>query len=88
MANYILDIVKSQQLTYEQKVNALAHAAEDTLSVIPKTAAAQKYFATGAICNLFEGEAPYRPRYIMPDYDKAVKNGVNFLELAPPTDLD
>ncbi len=88
MANNILDIVKSQKLTYEQKVNALAHAAEDTLNVIPKTEAAQKYFATGAICNLFEGEAPYRPRYIMPDYPKAVREGVKFLELEPPTDLD
>lgn len=88
MANNILDIITSRKLTYEQKVNSLAHAAEDTLYVIPKTEEAQKYFATGAICTLFEGEAPYRPRYIMPDYAKAVKNGVKFLELEPPTDID
>lgn len=88
MANNILEIVTSQKLTYEQKINALAHAAEDTLDVIAITPEAQRYFETGAICNLFEGQAPYRPRYIMPDYDKAVREGVKFLELEPPTDLD
>lgn len=88
MANNILDIITSQQLTYEQKLVSLAHAAEDTLSVLNITPQAQRYFDTGAICNLFEGQAPYRPRYIMPDYEKAVREGVKFLELEPPTDLD
>lgn len=88
MENKIYELVTSKKLTYEQKVNALAHAAEDTLSVIPMPERTRYYFEKGVICNLNEGNAPYRPRYIMPDYDKAVKNGVKFLELAPPTDLD
>lgn len=88
MGNKIYDIVVSRELTYEQKVNALAHAAEDTLNVIPVSERTQYYFEKGIICNLNEGQAPYRPRYIMPDYDKAVKNGVTFLELNPPKDLD
>lgn len=86
--NNILNIVKSQQLTYEQKVVNLAHAAEDTLDVLPMPEDTKHFFDIGAICNLFEGNAPYRPRYIMPDYDKAVKEGVKFLELDPPQDLD
>ena len=35
-----------------------------------------------------EGHAPYRPRYIMPDYEAAVKKGCEFLQLDPPKDLD
>ena len=84
----IYSIVTSQKLSYEQKVVALAHAAEDTLSVLPMPERTRFYFDKGVICNLNEGNAPYRPRYIMPDYEKAVKQGVKFLELDPPQDFD
>lgn len=87
MAN-VYDIVTSANLTYEQKVNSLAHAAEDTLDVLGTPEKTKDYFKEGIICNLNEGNGPYRPRYIMPDYAKAVKNGVKFLELDPPQDLD
>ena len=84
----IYDLVTSRQLTYEQKVVALAHAAEDTLSVLNISERTRYYMEKGVICNLNEGNAPYRPRYIMPDYAKAVRQGVRFLQLEPPTDLD
>lgn len=84
----VLELVKSQKLTYEQKVFSLAHAAEDTLDVLHVPEKAAYYFEQNAIDNLFEGEAPYRPRYILPDYDKFIKNGSDFLELDPPEDLD
>lgn len=84
----IYSIVTSQQLSYEQKVVALAHAAEDTLSVLPMPERTKYYFEQGVICNLNEGNAPYRPRYIMPDYAKAVRQGVKFLQLDPPQDFD
>ena len=86
--NPTLDIVKSRSLTYEQKVAALAHAAEDTLDVLAVPERTRHYMETGAICNLNEGQAPYRPRYIMPDYEKAVRQGCEFLRLDPPKDLD
>lgn len=84
----ILEIVKSQKLTYEQKVFSLAHAAEDTLEVIDIPAKTKYYLEENAIDDLFEGSAPYRPRYILPDYDKFIKNGSEFLQLDPPEDLD
>ena len=84
----IHSIVTSRQLSYEQKVVALAHAAEDTLSVLSMPERTRYYFDKGVICNLNEGNAPYRPRYIMPDYAKAVKQGVKFLQMAPPQDFD
>ncbi|GLC78812.1 YjjI family glycine radical enzyme [Lacrimispora brassicae] len=86
--NKILDIVTSKRLTYEQKVVALAHAAENSLEVLTIPEKTRRYMDMGAICDLDEGHAPYRPRYIMPDYEKAVKNGSEFLQLEAPGDLD
>lgn len=67
---------------------ALAHAAEDSVNVLQIPPKTKHYMNTGAICDLNEGGAPYRPRYVMPDYEKAVKTGCEFLRLEPPTDLD
>ena len=72
----------------EQKVVALAHAAENSLEVLEIPEKTRHYMETGAICDLDEGHAPYRPRYIMPDYEAAVKKGCEFLQLYPPKDLD
>jgi YjjI family glycine radical enzyme len=84
----ILEIVTSKSLTYEQKVVSLAHAAEDTLHVLDITEKTKYYLEQEAICDLFEGAAPYRPRYVMPDYEKYIKKGSEFLEVEPPEDLD
>ncbi|TCU75523.1 YjjI family glycine radical enzyme [Tissierella praeacuta] len=84
----ILEIVRSQKLTYEQKVFSLAHAAEDTLDVLHVPEKTKNYFEQNAIDNLFEGNAPYRPRYILLDYDKFIKQGSKFLQLDPPKDLE
>ena len=60
--NKVLDIVTSKGLTYEQKVVALAHAAENSLEVLEIPEKTRHYMETGAICDLDEGHAPYRPR--------------------------
>ncbi|MBM4761176.1 YjjI family glycine radical enzyme [Bacillus sp. B15-48] len=86
--NQVLDIVTSKKLTYEQKVMSLAHAAEDTLSILRIPEKTRYYFEINAIDDLYEGHAPYRPRYIMPDYEKFIKNGSAFLQIDPPEDLD
>ncbi|MEA3424243.1 MAG: YjjI family glycine radical enzyme [Bacillota bacterium] len=81
-------IVKSSHLTYEQKVIALAREAENSLQVLNISDEAQDFRDEGIICDLFEGDAPYRPRYIVPDYDNFVANGSEFLELESPEDLE
>jgi YjjI family glycine radical enzyme len=81
-------IVKSRHLTYEQKLIALAREAENSLHVLNISDEAQDFRDEGIICDLFEGNAPYRPRYIVPDYDNFVANGSEFLGLKPPTDLE
>lgn len=81
-------IVSSRSLTHEQKLMQLAKCAENGLDVLNIPERARHYFSTGAINDLFEGGAPYRPRYILPDYERFVKNGSAFLKVDPPKDLD
>jgi len=83
----ILEIIKNRTLTYEQKVLTLARAAEDSIDVLNIEKDTQKLRDEGIICDLFEGHAPYRPRYIVPNYEKFMKNGSEFLELEPPKDI-
>lgn len=85
--NNTLSIVKDKSLTYHQKVVTLAREAENSLNILNISEEAEKLINEGIICTLFEGNAPYRPRYIVPDYDKFLKNGSEFLNLKPPKDL-
>ncbi|HEY8889211.1 MAG TPA: YjjI family glycine radical enzyme [Clostridium sp.] len=83
----ILEIIKNRTLTYEQKVLTLARAAEDSIDVLNIEKDTQKLRDEGIICDLFEGHAPYRPRYIVPNYERFMKNGSEFLALEPPKDI-
>lgn len=78
----------SRALTHEQKLMGLAKHAENAFDVLNVPEKTKEYFRSGAINDLFEGRAPYRPRYIMPDYDLFIKNGSRFLELDPPETFD
>ena len=84
----IYEVITSNKLTYEQKLKNLAGIAENELDVLPISEKTAYYFSTGAINDLFEGHAPYRPRYVMPDYDRYLRNGSEFLRVKPPKTLD
>ncbi len=84
----IYNTLTSKKRTYEQKVLDLAHCAENMLNVIKLSDKQLHYFSTGAINDLFEGHAPYRPRYVMVDFDLFMKQGSEFLRLKPATNLD
>ncbi|MEW8956608.1 YjjI family glycine radical enzyme [Clostridium sp.] len=81
------NIIKDSVLTYEQKVVALAREGENTLDVLKISKETQDLREKGVICDLFEGNAPYRPRYIIPNYEKFMKNGSEFLRLTPAKDI-
>jgi len=83
----VLNIIKDNILTYEQKVLALARAAENSLEILNISEEVQKYRDDGIICDLFEGNAPYRPRYILPNYKMFMENGSEFLGLKTPVDI-
>ncbi len=84
----VRQIVNDPTLSFHLRRHYLAAAAEGALDYPPLSAAASEALDKQIICDMFEGPAPYRARYILPDYAKALSQGSDFLELEPPTDLD
>ena len=87
----ILETIKSPVLTHEQKLTTLANHADSLMEVLDLPEGLDELLNTGidkqCICDLAEGHAPVRPRYIAPDYAKFMKEGCSFLQLPAPTDL-
>ena len=87
----ILDIIESATLTHEQKLTCLANQADSLMEVLDLPEGLDELLNVPidrkCICDLSEGHAPMRPRYIIPDYAKFLKEGSKFLQLDPPTDL-
>lgn len=78
-----MDIIKADNLTFEQKTSQLAKLAEN-LNNFPEGSVNERFFEIsedGGICDLWEGHAPYAPRYICPDYQKLLDEGCKFLRL-------
>ncbi|MGX8710279.1 MAG: YjjI family glycine radical enzyme [bacterium] len=84
----VMDIITAQNLTYDQKLLQLAQAAENSVDPLHVSDKFRYYFEKGALCDMNEGKAPYRPRYILADFQQFVQNGSEFLRLKPPEDLD
>jgi len=82
------EVLTDGNLDYKQKKHFLAYIAESTQDYPEVSEEALKALDEKVICDLFEGHAPYRPRYILPDYKLALKKGIKYLELDPPTDFD
>lgn len=82
------DVVRDRTLTYDQKLRRLAALSNEALPYPALTAECREALDKRVICDMFEGHAPYTPRYVVPDYERAMANGVEFLELEPPRDLD
>ncbi len=61
-------IVTSPVLTPEQKRHFLALEAENALPYPPLPEDARQALDEGVICDMFEGHAPFKPRYVLPDY--------------------
>lgn len=85
--NSILKVIKDNTLTYQQKLLALAGSAEASLNVLDISDDIQKLREEGVICDLNEGNAPYRPRYIVPNYEKFMEQGSEFLGLQPANNI-
>ncbi len=88
----ILGIIEDRSLTHEQKVANLSAAAVSMMDVLDVPEGLQELLRPAdegdqCICDLFEGNAPVRPRYIIPDYAKFFRQGSSFLRLDPPKDF-
>ncbi|KJG07748.1 hypothetical protein UB33_02240 [Photobacterium angustum] len=81
-------IITSSTLSPKQKTLFLSLEAEaivDYMSVSDEILEAKN---EGIICDMFEGNAPFKPRYVLPDYAKYLQNGSSYLELEPAKNLD
>jgi YjjI family glycine radical enzyme len=84
----IAAVVTAPNLTYRQRVHQLALLAEEALPYPKLSVEAEDALASGLVSDLDEGHAPYRPRYVLPDYAVALRDGSEYLELEAPGDLE
>ena len=81
-------IITDNTLTVKQKSTYLSLEAEASLDYIPVPDSVNSAMKAGIICDMFEGHAPFKPRYVLPDYAKFLQNGSEYLELPPAADFD
>ncbi len=87
----ICTVAESKALTYGQKLFNLANVAErliDPKELLNYTQDEMSYLENDMICDLNEGYALYRPRYIVPDYNVFIEKGCDFLSIEPPKNLE
>ncbi|MFB9217233.1 YjjI family glycine radical enzyme [Vibrio sinaloensis] len=84
----IQNIVTDTQLNPKQKNLFLALEAEAHLPYMPISDAVAEALEQGVLCDMFEGHAPFKPRYVLPDYAKFLNQGSEYLELDPAADFD
>jgi YjjI family glycine radical enzyme len=81
-------IAQDPTLSFAQKAKALAIEAENMLPYPPLDAETRAALDARIICDMYEGNAPYKPRYVLPDYAVLLRNGSKYLELPRPESLD
>ncbi|MGF1807275.1 DUF3029 family protein, partial [Aliivibrio sifiae] len=81
-------IITDANLSPKQKSQYLALEAEASLPYMEIDSETQQALKDGVLCDMFEGHAPFKPRYVLPDYAKFLTQGSEFLELSPAEDFD
>lgn len=81
-------IVTDAKLSPKQKNHFLALEAEAHLPYMPISDEVKLAQQQGVLCDMFEGNAPFKPRYVLPDYAKFLQQGSQYLELEPAQDFD
>lgn len=83
----IRELLADPHYTYPQRLKELAAVAENIPAPVQLSEEAQWFADREIVFDMGEGNAPYRPRYVLPDYDKFMKQGSKFLMLEPPKDI-
>ena len=81
-------ITNDETLSPAQKARYLSLEAENMLPYQVLDSETQEALEQRVICDMCEGNAPYKPRYVLPDYSIVLKNGSEYLELPVPESLD
>ncbi len=83
----VLQIIKDPTLTFNQRFTKLAKAAENSIEPVLLSAETQEMLNAGIVYDMGEGKAPFRPRYIVPDYARFMRQGSPFLMLDAPGNI-
>lgn len=86
--NTLRAITNDKTLSPAQKAHYLALEAENMLPYPSLDAKVAEALDQRVICDMYEGHAPYKPRYVLPDFSVVLKNGSEYLELPVPKTLD
>ncbi len=86
--NKLRSITNDATLSPGQKAHYLSVEAENMLAYPDLDAETREALDQRVICDMYEGHAPYKPRYVLPDYSIVLKNGSEYLELPVPETLD
>jgi len=81
-------IVNDPTLSSTQKARYLSQEAENALPYLELEPEVQEALEQRVICDMYEGHAPYKPRYVLPDYAVVLQKGSKYLELPIPETLD
>ena len=81
-------IANDATLSPAQKKHYLSLEAENLLPYPALDAETQEALDQRVICDMYEGHAPYKPRYVLPDYSIVLAQGSAYLELPVPETLD
>lgn len=85
---HCLKIATAKNLSPKQKAHFLSLEAENNIPYLTLSSETEQALNERVICDMYEGHAPYKPRYILPDYARFLKNGSAYLELDPAEDFD
>ncbi|MBF0297377.1 MAG: YjjI family glycine radical enzyme [Oligoflexia bacterium] len=80
-------LTSSAHSDHKQKRNHITLWAQGLLPYPKISTNAQELLKEKIICDLFEGNAPLTPRYILPDYQLFLSQGSEYLNITPPTNL-
>lgn len=81
-------LVAAPAIGYDQKIRRLASLAVSAVPYPDLSPLCAEALRARVICDMYEGNRPFTPRYVLPDYAMALRNGVRYLELEPPANLD
>lgn len=81
-------IVTDINLSPKQKAHFLSLEAENNLPYPGLDQATEQALEQRVLCDMYEGHAPYKPRYVLPDYQRFLTQGSEYLELEPAQDFD
>ncbi|MGF1704159.1 YjjI family glycine radical enzyme [Photobacterium makurazakiensis] len=86
--NKFQQIACDPTLSPKQKSQYLALEADAQIPYVAVSDKVKAAMDANIICDMFEGNAPFKPRYVLPNYAKYLQQGSEYLELSPATDLD